>query len=214
MRIGIIAAGVGTATTFNLTYVPEFLYYVQATQLQNMKFNIEGDGTLIDVDTAGLNLFHNLRLMGIPTDGHLLRLTNGFIPGKNVDLTITNGVAAAIDLFGFSMHKNGTLYFVKGQTTVLANSGRDFRDFSLLGLPGMSAVIGTDTVNVTYEDGQVQRYEAAEINAITGGTQNLITDTMFDNYDQRIKVVSFQPATQQTAYFERMQTVGNIYKIN
>lgn len=199
LLIGSIPAA--SSGTINLTYVPEFIYFAIATVPSSFTVDILGDGTIKKLDAAGLGVEKNIRNIGSPADGHLIRLADGFIGGKNAVISITNAHGTlALSVYGFSKTKKmGSIYAQSVQNTVLANSGHDFEDFAFLGLPG----IGTDDeVSVTYRNGLVQRYSSVELPVVSGLTQNGPVAAI-DNLDQNVRKVSYIPTAQRTVYLMR-----------
>lgn len=209
MLLGQIAAGIGTATTINLTYVPQYLYWANATTLQALRVIIEGDGTIVDLDTAGINALKCVMMPGRQTNGFYMPLSNGFIPAKNVAIIATNGVAAAIDLYGFSIDKPANRYIQSVMQNVLANSGISVSNFITLALP--NAVTATDIINVEYANGLVQRYDAVDLLAQNAFYQNDITNSIsVNNFRQNVRRVDFTPALAQNVYKMSAKLVGNV----
>jgi hypothetical protein len=209
MKIGQAASGIGTATTINTTFVPQFLYWNNATLPQGLRVSVFGDGVICDLDTNGISIFRGLRNPGYKTAGFMIPLSDGLITGKNVEIVFTNGVAAAIDIYGISIQK-GRIYMQSLKQTALASSGIEIRGFACLGLPTIAA---GDITNVEFMDGLVQKFDQVEIqsyyqmfqNDVNGGISGLI-----DNFEAKIKRVNFTPAANETIYIMRYAPVANL----
>lgn len=209
MLIGQAAAGVGTATTIDLTYMPQVLYWANATTPQALRVIVEGDGTILDLDTAGLNALKCVSQPGRAANGFYISLANGFVPSKNTQIIFTNGVAAAIDLYGYSLMKPATKYVQSVQQNVLANSGIVVSNFMVLALP--NAVTATDIINVEYVNGHVQRYDAVDLAAMNAVYQNDLTNAILvNNLRQNVRRVDFTPALAQNVYKVQAKLIGNI----
>lgn len=204
MQIGTIASGVGTSTTINLTWVPEFLIFTSATQLQSLKVTVLGDGVITDLDTAGINTLGRVANTSAVTSTYIIHLADGFIPGKNVEIIAVNGVAANISLYGGGRQK-GKMYVQQLRNQAFAGSGVNLDDFAFAAFPS-AAGAGADYWNVTYNDGTTQKWVREELQAILSigqDVQNTASDYVISNLDQSIKLVSFVPAAQQTVYITR-----------
>jgi hypothetical protein len=205
MQIGTIAAGVGTSTTINLTWLPQFIFWTNATVLQSLKVTVYGDGVIADQDSNGINSLSNIRALGRFTDGYTFPLADGLIPAKNVEIVATNGVAAAISLYAISMQK-GSYYMQSLRQTVLANSGATLTKFAFLGMIGAGA---TDVINIDYVDGLSQKVDPAELAPTMAQFNNVVTKSI-DNMDGRIKAVYYTPAANVTVNMLRFTKVGNL----
>jgi len=210
MQIGTIAAGVGTVTTIPLTWLPEYLLWNNAVSLVGLRIIVQGDGVIVDLDTAGINGLKALGMIGRVANDFLLKVSDGIIAGKNVQIIATNGVAAAIPLWGFSLHNRGQAYLQSIQQITLAASGAIFDNFVYLSLA--NAVTATDIINVEFVDGLVQQFDAVELNSYNGFYQNDLTAAVigFNNANKRIKKVQFTPAIAQNVYAVRWAGVGNV----
>jgi len=211
-KIGVIVTGVGVSTTINLNYCPQYLYWNQANVPQSIKVNIAGDGVVCDLDSAGINAFNAIRLFGRKTNGFLIQLANGLVKNKVTDITIVNGVAANIDLFGFSRRDNASVYVQQLRQVLLANSGASIESFGVLALPSL---VTADVVNVDFRDGLNQRFDTVEVAMLLGFTQNDVNgaaNIAFDNLDQSIKRVQITPNAQQTAYIMRYAPIGGLFQ--
>ena len=102
-QIGTMTTGVGVVTTFNLTWVPQYIHFVAGTQLTGLRVSVLGDGVITDLDAAGLSVLYNIRQFGQVTDGYTIPVANGLVRGKNVEITATNSAAQTPILYGVSM---------------------------------------------------------------------------------------------------------------
>lgn len=202
VTLGTLTTGVGVITTFNTTYVPKFVNYVAATQLTGLKITVQGDGVIFDSDAPGLDSSGVLRQFGQVTNGFIITLANGFIPGKNVIWEFTNSAAQTPTIFVSSDETaNKPMYLQMLRQAVLANSGQNFTDFATLALPSLGA---TDIVNILYNDGTQQQFNRAELGAYLQFTQNVIGSRYtIDNFAGRIKLVNVLAGAAQTAYVQR-----------
>ncbi len=196
--IGTMTTGAAVVTTFNLTWVPQYIHFVAATQITGLKVTVLGDGVIMDLDAAGLSVLYNIRQYGQVTNGYTVPLANGLIRGKNVEITATNSGAQTPILYGVSMAA-GSRYIQCLRQTALANSGVEIERFAYLGIPAIAAA---DVLNITYVDGLTQKVEAAELpamaNVFQSGSLNVI-----DNVEGMIDNVQFTPAANRTLYLVR-----------
>lgn len=211
MKIGTAAAGIGTVTTFTLQYVPQYLYWNNATTPAAIQVKIGGSGLVLDLDTNGIDNFAALRLPGRVTNGFLLPLANGYIasPDKTVTIDFTNGVAAAVDLYGFSMQR-GTTFVQSLKQTILAGSGAILKKFACLGLPNAAAA---DVINIEFQDGWVQQSSLVELAVMPSLYQedvNSAHTNRIDNFAQNVKSVQFTPAANQLIYIMRFLSPGQL----
>ena len=168
MKIGTLTTGVGVVTTFNLTYLPEKIGYVAATQLTNLKVEVLGEGVVCDIPAAGLNLIGKLGKIGLPTNGYEITLADGKLLGKNVVITITNSAAQTPDIIAWG--NNIGLGYVKTlQQKVFANTPTRFDRFAVLAAPSMGA---SDTLTVGYEDGLTEIHSRADLEFLSGDIQS------------------------------------------
>lgn len=208
MLLGTIAAGVGTATIITTQFVPQYLYFNNATTIQSLLVSVQNDGVVTDLDTNGINNFAALRLPGRQTNGFYIPLSNGNIPGRTVTMTFVNGVAAAIPVYGISF-QNGNTYVQILRQAVLASSGTKIEKFAFLGIPSVAAA---DIINIEYADGYIHESSNVELTAMQAFYQNNVNGTTVagvDNFAQNVKSVRFTPAAAQTVYTLRYISVGS-----
>lgn len=211
MKIGTVAAGVGTTTSFNLQYVPQYLYWNNATTPQAIQVKIGGSGIVMDLTTKGIDSFSALRLPGRKTSGFMLPLANGYIssPDKVVTIDFTNNVAAAIDLYAISLQK-GTVFVQSLRQQILLGSGAKIQKFACIGIPDVAA---TDVINIEYQDGWVQQSSDVELKALQALYQNDVNSAnpgWVDNFAQNVKSLQFTPSATQTIFVMRFLSPGQL----
>lgn len=198
MKIGTVAAGVGTATTFNLAYVPEFLRFIAATRPQAIKVNVLGVGVITDLDAAGILSTGKQRKVSMPTNGYEIGLADGLIEGRNCEITVINSAAVAFDLYADSSNKGGLGYIRSLRQTIFGSTPFDAINFSFLGLGNLAA---GDQIDITYADGTVQKIEPAEIGFLSA-PYNVDSENvkLIDNREGLINKVRFIPAANEVIY--------------
>lgn len=205
MKIGTTGAVAATAYPFNLTFLPQYLFFVAAAAPTALKVSIFGDGVITDLDAAGVLAVQGIRLNGRVTNGYLIPLANGLIKNKNVEIIYTTGGAVAIDLYGISL-KNGNAYIQCLRQTALANSGVTIDKFAFLGL-GNGAT--GDIININYSDGLSQKVAFEELKATLALYCNDVNNMIgIDNVDAEISSVSFVPAATQIIHLVKYAIVG------
>lgn len=209
MQIGTIAAGVGTVTAIQLQYLPQFIYWNNAVQLQNLNITILGDGQSVNLPTAGLNSVNNLGMYGATANGVYLPLADGEIQNKVVTITATNGVAANINLYGYSFQK-GNRYIRYQTVPVLANQAVQVKSFAFLGMPAF--VDATDNLYVTYANGFTQQMTLVEITSYLGYFQNsaVAANAGIWNLKQSVSEVNVNVALAQNFYKVDYVSVGAV----
>lgn len=217
--VGIAASGVGVNTNFNtLTYVPQFLYFEASTVPQAIKVNVNGDGLIMDLDGTGITAMSNIRSNGRPTNGFLLQLANGMIPGKNVDISFTNGLAATVTVFAINanMVEDIPAYMVTTGITVNASQSFDLNNFSYCALPSFAA---TDILNLYGSKRSITgmpsgksfstKQELETLRGLVQLTENMITAKLvLDNYDGTWQQINFTPTATQKIYVQRPIQAG------
>ena len=196
--IGTMTTGAAVVTTFNLTYVPQYIHFVAATQITGLKVTVLGDGVIMDLDAAGLSALYNIRQYGQVTNGFTVPIADGLIPGKNVEITATNSAAQTPILYAISLQK-GSAYIQCLRQTALANSGVVLEKFAYLAIPAIAAA---DVLNITYVDGLVTQVAHAELAAI-GNLYQSGSLAIIDNVEGMIDMVQLTPAANRTVYLVR-----------
>lgn len=197
-KIGTLTTGVGVVSTFDMTYVPQFLFYVAATQLTGLKISVLGDGVTTDLDAAGLTAVGKAFQFGSVTNGYLIPIADGLIKGKNVEIVVTNSAAQTPVLYAVSQ-QYGSIYMQCVRSKALADSGAEFTKFAAICIPAIGA---TDILNISYVDGFTSKVESAELAAMAILQQNdaaAVINNLLGNIDR----VQFTPAADRTVYSVR-----------
>lgn len=206
-QLGTIAAGVGVSTTIQLTYLPQYLGFFVGTTPVSIRINVLGDGVTMDLDALGVTQFNGFETIGLQALQFLIPLADGLVKGKNVEITIVNGDAAAFAIFGWSKLP-ATQYFIYQRQTILANSGVDFGNFALLAIAAPGAA---DIFNLTYRSGIVAANSTLnEIQFDVSYFQNNVGVFLIHNLDQIIRNVNIIPTAQRVAYLMKYEIIGNI----
>ena len=200
----LFTAAASTTTTAQVTFCPQFLYFVASSVPTALKVTPLGESPICDLDGNGISAFGTLRLQGRVTNSYLIPLADGVIKNKTTEIVFSNAVAGTVDVFGVSV-ENGTCFIQSIRQTVLASSGIDLRDFHALAIPSVAA---GDIINVTFRDGTVQKMEREEVAALLQLTQNVVGGYVFDNLDARISNVNYIPASTQVVYIMRTIPAG------
>lgn len=217
--VGIVASGVGINTNLPaLTYVPQFLYFEIATTPQAIKVNVNGDGLVLDLDTAGINAMSNIRSNGRPTNGFLLQLSNGLVKGKNVDISVTNGVAAAFTVYAINANEvvDVPAYMVTTGIQINASQSFDLGNFSYCAIPSF---VAADILNLFGAKRNIQgmpvgqafstKQEVETLRGILQLTENMTTaKNAIDNFDGTWLQLNFTPNAAQKIYVQRPIEVG------
>jgi len=206
MQIGTLTTGATVVTTIVLNYLPQYLYYIAGTQLTGIKVTVAGDGVLLDLNAAGLNAINGIRRKGATANDNLIPLADGFVPNKVTELSFTNSAAQTPAVYGYSM-KKGLAYIVTRRQTVLASSGQKIENFAYL---GFSTIAAGDELNVTFRDGHIQKFLAAEILSWLSLNQNGVGSYAIDNLEGMIRWVHWIPAADAVAYITKFVPVGDI----
>lgn len=204
MKIGTTGAVISTPYTFNLTFCPQYLFFVATVAPTALKVSVLGSGVITDLDANGCIFVQGLRMNGRLTNGYMIPLANGLIKGKNVEIVYTTGAAAAVDLYGISL-QNGNAFIECLRQTALANSGIEVEKFAALGLQNAASA---DVINITYSDGLSQKVQFEELKPTLGLYQyDVNTCIGIDNVDAMISKVSFIPNAQQSVYVVKYKPV-------
>jgi hypothetical protein len=209
MQIGTLTTGAAVSTTLLLTYVPQYITFTAATQLTSLKVTVLGDGVICDLDTVGLNMLGQQRLLGQKTNTYVIPIADGMIPNKNVEIIMVNSAAQTPPVFAINM-QYGKRYIQSIRQTVLAASGTTFGNFAFLSL-GNTAV--NDLITVTYRDGLVQKVDPlTELQVIAGLYENIVNNNNYiiDNWQGNVRTVQFTPVATQVVHLCRVVNVGNV----
>lgn len=217
--IGTVVSGVGLATNLpTLTYVPQFIYFEISTVPQSIKVNVNGDGLVCDLDGAGITAMSNIRSNGRPTNGYLIQISNGLIKNKNVDITITNGVASAFTAFAINGNEvvDVPAYLISTGITINAAQSFNLEQFSYVALPSF---VAADILNLY---GYKRKISGEQVNSLFSTKQEFetlrgllqLTENMtvgknaIDNYDGTWSELNFTPNASQRVYVQRAIEVG------
>ena len=200
-KLGTIA-GASTGT-IQLTYLPQFITFSIATVPNSIRISVLGRGVVVDLDSAGITQLNGFEQNGLPANRYTFALADGIIKDKNVEITIDNADAAALDVYGWSKNEAAN-FFAYQRQTILANSGVKFNKFAALAIasPGTS-----DSFRITYQSGVVDDVTLNELLADVGYYQYNTGVYLINNLDQRIKDVTIIPTAQRTAYLMRFDPV-------
>lgn len=204
MIIGTIPAS--TTGTINLTYLPEFLFFEAAAVPTLLRVTALGDGVILDIDNFGLDAINGVDAVSRVVNGFLVRLSDGLIAGRNVEIVVANAIAGVMTVRGFST-RQGSFYVQHLRQIMLANSGQTFRDFSLLALPNLAA---TDTIDVNYQDGTSQRFNPVELRQLAGINGMQVTHPIVANFDGTVKSVTVITGSTLTAVVQRYADVNAV----
>jgi hypothetical protein len=206
MIIGTLTTGAAVVSTFNINYVPQFLYFIAATGLTSIKVTVEGDGTILDVDTAGIAGLSGIRRFGAVANSYYIPLTNGHVPAKVTEIQCVNSAAQTPILYGHSL-KKGDAYLKTTRTLVLANSTFTFENFIHL---AFASPVTADVFTCEFVDGHVQRYDFAELLGLYTLYSNETDSYCIDNVEFGITSLTLMPSTNRTCYMSRYYPIGQM----
>lgn len=208
MELDTLTTGAGVDTTIELTWVPQFIFYVAATQLQAFRATVLGDGVIANLDANGLDSLGNVGVMQRVTNGTYIYLADGIMKNRNITLTFTNSAAQTPTVYGAGI-ENGRVYIQNIQARALQSSGVTLTKFLAAGFPNAAAA---DEFNITYRRDKTrknltQKWNRIDIQAQLGMEQfvrNGSADYTVRNMDQRLKEINFIPAASQQIYVMRV----------
>lgn len=198
LRLFTAPGGVGVAFQFNLTYIPEFLFYNHAgAQLTQLRVETQEDGVLLDLPAAGLTAMNGFQKIGAQvTNDCFLRLADGHIPGRNVTISGITAAVGAINIFGCS--DNIGVAPMKSYTAqILALQPTKFTKFSALVIPTMATA--TDYVQVKFSDGHSQRFEIEDLQTLSS-FYNQVQGIILNNTMSYIQEAEFVCAAATPVY--------------
>lgn len=197
MLIFTAPGGVGTAFTFNMTYLPEFIRYVAATQLTSLRVETQEDGVLHDWTAAGLNAMNGFMKVGAQAaNSFQFRLADGELRPKNVTISGVTAAAGAIPFYVCSDNK-GTVPFKSSNAAILALNPTLFEKFTALFIPTMAT--GTDYAEITFDDGHTQRFEIEDLTSLASVYQQ-VEGIIINNVNGYIKKAVIRCAAATPAY--------------
>jgi hypothetical protein len=113
--------------------------------------------------------------------------------GGNVDITVTAGAGATLEIYGRSEVKGGVLVSYAEQT-VLANSEVRIQDFAF----ATTDYATGDTMNIEYSQGLSQRFGMEEYATTQDDKVNNDSDVVIiDNLDQQISSIQSTPVANR-----------------
>lgn len=198
MLIFTAPGGIGTAFSFNMTYLPEFVTYNHAgNQLTALRVETQEDGVLHDWTLAGLNAMNGFMKVGALTANDIhMRIADGELRPKNVTISGVTSAVGAINFYVTS-DNTGTAAFKSTNAAILALNPTKFEKFTALFLPTMATL--TDYAEVTYYDGHVQRWEMEDIRRASSSFQQ-VEGVVINNIDGMIKHAIVRSAAATPAY--------------
>lgn len=196
--IGTAAGGIGVAFSWNMTYVPEFIFYNHAgAQLTSMRVSTQEDGVIADFTGAMLTAVTGFMKMGAVTANDIsVRLADGNIKGKNVTISGVTSAVGAISFFGCGDNK-GTSLFKWSQAAILAGNATEFKKFTAIWAPTMATA--TDYADVSFADGHQERFEIEDLQHLSSQYQE-VQGIILNNVDGTIQKAVFRCAAATPAY--------------
>jgi hypothetical protein len=190
--------GIATPFTFNMTYLPEFLSWNDGgNPLTSLRVETQEDGVLHDWTAAGLNAMNGFMKPGTQTANDVnLRLADGEIRGKNVTISGVTSAVGAIGIFVCS-DNIGLVPFKSSNANILALNPTTFEKFSALFIPTMATA--TDYAEVTFSDGQTQRFEMEDLRRLSSSYQQ-VEGIIVNNVNGYIKKAILRCAAATPAY--------------
>ena len=154
--------GIGTAFQFNMSYLPEYIYFNDGgNPLTSLRVESQEDGVLHDWTAAAIAAMNGFLSVGatIANDVRML-IADGKIPNRSVTISGITSAAGAISIF-VSSDNIGTSAFKTANANILAANDTTFNKFSALFLPNLVTL--NDRVQVNYKDGNTNIYDPAEL---------------------------------------------------
>jgi hypothetical protein len=157
---------------FNLNYLPARMTWNDAgNPITLFRVETQEDGVLQDYNAAAIAAANGFAMVGAQAANQVtLRIANGYIPNKNVTITLTTAAAAAIAFFGAS-DALGTVPFVFKNAAILANNPTAFKKFCALFIPTLAAA--TDRVEIDFKDGHRDTFAVADLLSLSSFTQEV-----------------------------------------
>jgi hypothetical protein len=206
MKIGTLTTGAGVETIIKLNYVPQYLYFVAATALTNVRVSVAGSGIIADLDSDGIKGVSGIRRFGAVANSYLIPLSDGLIPNKVTEIVIVNSASQTPDIYGFSL-STGTSFIVSQRQTVLASSGATFQKFAHLAI---NASDDTDEITVGFQDGTQQRFAATELKGWYTLYSNETDSFCIDNVESNIVFLRLIPGANRVVVWTKYQDIDDI----
>lgn len=190
--------GVGTAFSFNMTYLPEFLTYNPgANPLTSLRVETQEDGVLHDWNAAAIATMNNFMKVGTVTANDVnLRLSDGELRPKNVTISGVTAAAGAVPFYVAS-DSVGTVPFKSSNAAILALNPTRFEKFTAVFIPAMATA--TDYAEIEYYDGHKQRWEMEDIRRRSSDFQQ-VEAIVINNVNGYIKAATIRTAALTPAY--------------
>jgi hypothetical protein len=194
----VAPGGIGANFQFNMTYLPEWLYYNDAAAPLNfLRVETKEDGMLHDWNAAAIAAVNGYLHKGaLAANDVVLRVASGRIDGKNVTVTGQTSAAGAINIFAAADNSAGVA-FKTHNAAILALNPTRFEKFTAVFLPALVTV--TDRAEVTFSDGHTEIFDAAELQAYSTLYQEA-PGIIVNNIDGYIKHLDVIAAIAQAAY--------------
>lgn len=210
-KIGTLTTGDTIVTTFTLTYVPQSIRIVAATALKGLVVTVEGDGTPINLDAAGMAAMANIRKIDAQTNEYTWVIADGILLKKNTTISITNSAAQTPDVYVMS-EDTGFAYLQQAPVTALLATGIQLDKFAFASFPSAAAA---DIFSINWKSGVAQNMAREDLATRLGYTQKLKntgSDYSIDNLKQTVKSVLFTPAATQTIYLAKWAPSKGVLK--
>lgn len=201
-----MTTGDAVVSTFNMNYVPQYIYFIAATALKGLKVTVAGDGVICDLGENDIPGVSGIRRYGAVANSYYVPIADGFIPNKVTTLQLTNSAAQTPAIYGHSLQK-GSCYITSLKETVLASSGKTFSDFAQLCIVSAAT---TDLITVTFQDGHVEDFESTELLGVYTLYSNETDSYCIDNIEQNIKSVKIIPSADRVIVATRFAAIGNV----
>lgn len=167
MLIGQLSTGAGVPTTFNESFVPQFILVGTVDEdvpVRKLEISIGGSDFQNVNSLAEVRSLSKLQMQGmLGADvkiAQLFKIADGFIPGQNIQVRLTNNGVSTPNVYFFSQ-KNGSRPVSAGQETIQALSSRAFGGFSQL----IFDATNLDYAQIEFNDGYSGKFETPELHA-------------------------------------------------
>jgi hypothetical protein len=94
--------------------------------------------------------------------GMMLKVADGFLPGQNVEIKLTQSGTSTATVYGFSDNKGAGLLATAAQETIQASSNIELSGFTALFIP----TTNFQDAQVTFADGHSERLQKEELAAL------------------------------------------------
>lgn len=205
-----LTTGAAVQTNKDLPYCPQFIAYTAATQITSLRVTTLDGGIICDLDATGLTALRGILRKGVVTNGNVIQLANGLVPGRNILIEAVNSGVQTPSVFGWSEEQYPeTAYYVQSiRAKAFANTSVDITNFAYFAAPSMAS---TDQVNITFRDGLTQTLKRDELQYALMDNQNEVNTPNYawDNTNQRVRTLQFIGSSDQTIYVVKFVSVDN-----